>query len=196
MARQLLGLALVGLAVLPGVASGGEVTDEAAARHVAIIEAQHEALVSAMEAGPLVLRRALLVAEQPNRYGEYVPRADRPFALGEAMHVYLEPFGLVHRRDGDVWRLDVMLGLAIEDEAGRSIVHEPEFGGISIANRERRAEVMTYLSLNVADAPAGRYVLVVSLRDRVSAKTARVRLPFSVAGDGGGAVRGPSTALQ
>jgi hypothetical protein len=152
-----------------------------AAAHLTVVEAERAKLIELMQAGPLVFRRAMFVTEVPVRFGEYVPRSDRPFDLDEPMVLYVEPVGVVWMPDGDTWRFEVALTLAVETEGGRAIARETNFGHISARNRERPTELMTYLSLNVHDAPPGRYAIVVTLHDSHSQKSATLRMPFSIA---------------
>jgi hypothetical protein len=187
--RQVIG-AFVMVAMLaswPGAKSYAQQQGEAEQSHLAAIDAQRKALVEAMEAGPLLFRRALFVTEVPARFGEYTPRGERPFAPGEAMHIYIEPVGLVWARDGALWRFEAAVGLEIDTADGRPIASEDKFGSIAVKNQDRPTEVMTYLTLVVSDAPPGPYVIEVRFRDAHSGKTAAFRLPFTV----GEAMSGP-----
>lgn len=174
-------IALVLAAAFPYVAQAQQ-TSGGAEDHLAGIETQRRALRELIEAGPLVVRRALFVTAVPRRFGEYDPRGGRPFEPGETMLVYIEPVGLVWQRDGEDWRLDVGVGFEIRPKDGKPIVQQPDFGSIVVHNRERPTEVMTYLSLDLKQAPAGPYELTVTLTDRPTAKTASFTLPFSVDG--------------
>jgi hypothetical protein len=172
---------ILAFAGLPHVIASAQQREETQNNPLSVIEAQRKALIEMTEAGPLLFRRALFVTEVPARFGEYMPRADRPFEPGEAMHIYIEPVGLVWKRDGVVWRFDATVGFEIDTPDGRPIASEGDFGRISVKNQDRPTEVMTYLTLVVSDAPPGAYVIQVKFRDVNSDKQATFRLPFTVA---------------
>jgi len=144
-------------------------------------EKKRAELIELMQKGPLFFRRGLFVVDMPMRFGEYRPRPNVPFVPNEEMHIYLEPVGLVWKRDGDVSHIDVLVSIEIATEGGEVIVREKDFGRITGRNRENLVELMNYLTLKLASANTGLYVITIGYRDINSDKTAQIRLPFTIA---------------
>lgn len=149
--------------------------------HLTKIKKLRQALVRAIDEGPLVFKRVLLVTSPPVRFGEYSVREGHAFASGEALHIYVEPLGLVWKEGDDgQFGLECEVDFGIENAEGAPIVKETKFGRLRLRNHERISEVMTFLTLTISGAPLGQLVVVVTYRDVHSSKQATFRLPFEV----------------
>lgn len=132
------------------------------------------------EKSPLVCRRVLWVAEKAAGFGEYNPRESNSFKSGQEMLAYAEPIGFGWRRSGDIWHTDLAADFIIRDKNGKQLFRKDDFGKFDIASRARNREFMLNLTYSVTGAPAGEYVAVTHLRDKVTGKEGECALPFTV----------------
>lgn len=145
------------------------------------VEALHEAVAALWEESPLVIRKALLV-ESSNGLGIYVPREDAAFAPGDKVLLYVEPWGFGYGRSGDVFAINLKLGLGIETPDGQVLAEQPDLFRVDVRSRDRYQAFSLALSFVMPDLKkSGDFIFDFTLDDQNSAKKARFRLPFTVA---------------
>ncbi len=176
------------LAAMQGTAAGGELQDKAAQAETALaagdgsaaIRLMREALAQAWADMPLTLSNAMFVTAPADGYGIYSARGDNVFAVGETLRVYLEPTGFEWREDKDLFTslLTVDFDLSLPD--GRVVAGQKKFGRFEYKSHVPNTECMANLTVNLSGAPAGDYVLDLTVNDEYGGGSARVQMPFSL----------------
>ena len=132
---------------------------------------------------PLTVRKAVFVVGRPGGFGIYNPRENAVFKPGEPMVVYLELAGFGHKPLSGAHEIAITGDVAIADESGRKVLaNMADFLKSRMVSRRKNREYFAQVTVELSGAPAGRYQLLLMLRDKVSGKTARVRMPFEIRG--------------
>ena len=173
------------------LARAGEVADLAAKAEQLLQQgkalAAYEALDAAMDRLwqrlPLTVRKATFVVGKPGGFGVYNPRENAVFRPGEPVIVYLELAGFGHRPLSGAFEISITGDAAIADASGRKILASmKDFLKSRVVSRRKNREFFAHLTLELSGAPAGRYQLLLTLKDKVSGKSAKVNLPFEIRG--------------
>ncbi len=184
-------MACVGIALLCGAggAAAGDIEDLARNAETMLqsgkgpeaVEQLRRALRLANDRSPLAFRRAFFVSEAPKGFGIYKVRGDDVFKTGEPLIAYAEPIGMGwEQQDGGMFHSLLAVDFEIRSPAGEILTGKRDFGHFEFVSHEQNTEVMTHLTLNLTGAPAGKYVLGVIYRDKISGKNASVDLPFEI----------------
>jgi hypothetical protein len=174
--------------LLSAAASAQSVSDEARKAEALAGQAKYAEAMAALDSAaailwqksPLVCRRILWVADRAAGFGEYNPRETDVFKSGEGMLAYAEPIGFGWRQSGEIWHTDMVADFIIRDKSGKELFRQNDFGKFDIASRARNREFMLNLTYSVSGAPAGDYVAVTHLRDKVTGKDGSCSLPFTI----------------
>lgn len=178
----------VGLAALPALA--GPITDDATKAEQAIgagdaagaIAAFDQATDAFWDAAPLAFRVATF-ADNVTGFGKYTPRGDATFHAGDAATIYLEPVGYGFAADGDNFRVSYATGIEIRTPGGLILGKTDDFGTADWSGRTKSHEVQAVVNVTLPTAlPPGSYLLLLTLKDAATAKSATVTLPFTIAG--------------
>jgi len=171
-----------------GLAIAGPLQDQAAAVEAALADGKgdeaialmREALFEVWKKAPLAIPTATYVTAPADGYGIYTARPDSTFAEGEPLLIYLEPVGFDWKQEGDFYisLLTVDFDLATPD--GTVLAGQKGFGKFDFKSHVPNTEYMANLTLNVSGAPAGDYVLDLTVNDENGGGSAKVRLPFSI----------------
>ena len=175
------------LAMLGGGAQAGEITDLAAkaeqqlkagkpAQALQALDAAMDKLWAAM---PLTITNATFVVSKPQGYGVYNPR-NAVFKAGEPMIAYMELAGFGHKPLSGAYEIAVEGDVAIANGAGKVLAKMPGFLKSRLVSRKKNREYMVVITIDISGAPAGKYQLLVQLRDKVSGKKAQTTLPFEI----------------
>lgn len=160
---------------------GALLAGPAPAQDLKSIEAAESVLEAAWQKTPLGFRTAVFVGGEASGFGIYQPRANSAFASGEPIVVYSEPYGYAFKDNGDgTFDFALQTDLRIRGTDGKVLVEQLNFGNFKFTSRARNREFMLKLTLDLADAPAGDYVLEYVVRDANSDKNGLISLPFSV----------------
>ena len=171
------------------LARAGEVAELAAKAEQLLQQgkalAAYEALDAAMnrlwQRLPLTVRKATFVVGKPGGFGVYNPRENAVFRPGEPVIVYLELAGFGHRPLSGAFEISITGDAAIADASGKKILASmKDFLKSRMVSRRKNREFFAHLTLELSGAPAGRYQLLLTLKDKVSGKSAKVRLPFEI----------------
>jgi hypothetical protein len=180
------------LLVLPGALAGpsGEgdqqqeqaQTEVEAATEKAIenINAARARTVEALSSAPLGFRRILFVREVPEGFAAYEPREDNVFTPDEPLIVYTEPIGATWTKDGDEFSTKLEVDFEIRTPDGKVLAGQRGFGEFALSAREPLLDFMTHVELDVTGAPAGRYILGLTMHDTKSGRSTSKDLPFEV----------------
>ncbi len=132
---------------------------------------------------PFMLRKAIFVVGEPEGFGVYNPRENATFKPGEPIVVYLEFAGFGHKPLSGAYEVLITGDAAIADASGEKILaNMKDFLKSRMVSRRRNREFMAHLTITLSGAPAGRYQLLLTLKDEVSGKTAKVNMPFEIRG--------------
>lgn len=153
----------------------------AAAQTLADLEKAEAAISEAWEAMPIALRKALFVAEEPQGFGLYNPRADASFKAGDSIIVYAEPVGYGFEDNGNgTWGFGFAVDVAIKNKEGGILASQENYQRAEFVSRSRNRELMLTFTLTFGGAPAGDYIVEYLIHDITGDKQATISLPFSL----------------
>lgn len=132
------------------------------------------------ERGPLLFREALFVKSAPTGYGIYDPRANNVFKPGEKLFIYVEPVGFAWKKKGGLNHAELVSDLVLKDSDGEVLGEQAAFGTFTFDSRDTNMEVMTALTIDFTEAPAGKYVAELKFTDKLGEKSASFELPFEI----------------
>lgn len=159
----------------------GRARDAAGAgRATEALDALDEAALAVWERMPLTVRRALLVAEEPQGYGVFNPRDTSVFEAGQPLLVYAELAGQGWRRSGDIFRTDIALDFELRSRDGQQLVSQQNFNTIGTASRRRNREFFIYVTYSFRGVEPGEYVVRTTIRDRASNKQTAFDVSFTI----------------
>jgi hypothetical protein len=184
-----LGLWLMALSAAPGApsdaankeaqsvaAAGQAATDKA----IETINAARALTAEALSTAPLGFRRILFVRQVPEGFAAYEPRDNNVFTADEPLIVYTEPIGVDWTKDGDEFSTKLSVDFEIRSPDGKVLAGQRGFGEFALSAREPPLDFMTHVKLDVTGAPAGHYILGLTMHDTKSGKSTTVDLPFEV----------------
>jgi hypothetical protein len=143
-----------------------------------------KATLKVWQDGPLLFRKAIFVSKEPAGFGIYDPRPDNKFAPGEKLVIYVEPVGFTWKEQDGLKRAQLVADLVLKDGEGTVVGQQEGFGTFTFDSREENMEVMTALTIDFTEAPAGKYVAELKFNDKLGDKSATFDLPFEIEGDG------------
>jgi hypothetical protein len=170
-------------------AVAGEISDKAALAETLVGRGYGEAALAAFDkataafwaASPLQLR-VIAFADSVSGYGDYAPRANPTFRSGDTLRLYFEPVGYTFTPDGDGVRAAMSVDVEIRSPGGLIYGSADDFVRLEWRGRTPMHEVHASLAMPLpGNLKPGPYLLLLTLRDQGSAKTAAVTLPFSIA---------------
>lgn len=142
-----------------------------------------KAALSIWEQGPLMFREALFVKSAPTGYGIYDPRPNTVFKPGEKLFIYVEPVGFTWKKQGGLNHAELVSDLILKDSEGKVLGEQAGFGTFTFDSRDNNMEVMTALTIDFTEAPAGKYVAELKFTDKLGKKSASFELPFEIKGE-------------
>jgi hypothetical protein len=180
-------LAALLLVVVPSAGIAGEISDQAAEAEQLLSQGRPAEAQAAFDkaaaafwvASPLQLRVATF-ADQVTGFGNYTPHAGTSFRPDDTLLIYLEPIGYAFTPEGDVFKVRIAVDMEIHTPGGLVLARSPDFGRLEWSARSKTREIHATLKLPLPKLKPGDYLLMVTLRDQGSPKTAQVTLPFSL----------------
>lgn len=179
-----------GIAGTAGHAMAGPLADaaaraeaQAAAGDAAAARVTMETAFGTFSSGlPLSIARATFVSGEPSGYAMYEPRADAAFRPGESLISYIEPVGLSWTPASQPGKLETRFTVDFDilDPKGTVLAGQKGFGDFRFVSYQRNQEIYATLTIDVAGAPPGAYVLRFRFNDANSDKTASVEQPFTI----------------
>lgn len=187
-AALILSLALVAAAGLGRAAGAQDVTAlakeaQAAAKDGKPLEAydkMRQATLKMWSAGPLDFRKALFVTKPPSGFGIYNPRPDSIFKPGEKLILYVEPVGFTWKPKDGLNHAALSADLVLKSEEGAIMGEQEGFATFTFDSREENLEVMSAVTIDFTEAPAGRYSAELKFTDTLGDKSATFSLPFEI----------------
>lgn len=164
---------LIGLVLLPGPVWAQTISE---------IDQRDAAVYEAWAKTPLTVRTAVFVANHPDGFGLYTPRANNVFKPGEKLVAYAEPVGYGWKQEGGgMYKFGFDVDFLIKSTDGKVLGGQQNFAKLGRESRVRNREFMLTLTMSVSGAEPGDYVLEYVLHDIASDKTATIDLPFKIA---------------
>lgn len=143
-----------------------------------------KAALKIWESGPLLFREARFVKSSPTGYGIYDPRPDNVFKPGEKLFIYVEPVGFTWKDQGALNHAELVSDLVLKDSEGTVLGEQAGFGTFTFDSRDQNMEVMTALTIDFTEAPAGKYIAQLKFTDKLGNKSASFELPFEIKAEG------------
>lgn len=188
---RLLLAALIGLALAaPAAARADSFTDAlkraetsyAAGKYDQALNAMFDALYRAWDKSPFLLTSMLMVQEPAKGYGLYEPRSSNVFKPNEKIFIYAEPAAYGFKKSGDRFEFGFSVDFSVATEDGRILGGQKEFGSFTFNSRVANTETMLSLTLTISGLEPGRYVLEITVHDKIGGGAVSRTLPFAVAG--------------
>lgn len=144
-------------------------------------EAIRSGLAAFTQTLPLTVPRALFITEVPKAYRAYTPKAEPVFVTGEKLITYVEVTGLKWQAAADNQRQShFTVDLELTDDEGKTLALQKEFGNFTFTSQSDAIEVYTHLTLDVAGAKPGSYVLRYTVNDVIAERSTPFELPFTL----------------
>ncbi len=151
-------------------------TDEA----IEAIDRARAAVTEVLNKAPLGFRRILFVSETPEGFAAYKPRANNVFSTNEPLIIYAEPIGVEWNKDGEEVSSKLVVDFEIRSPDGQVLAGQRGFGEFALSAREPPLDYMSHIKLDVTGAPAGSYILGLTIHDSNSDKSTSSDLPFEI----------------
>lgn len=155
-------------------------SDSKEGKHLEAYDAMRKATLQVWNKSPLLFRKALFVAKPPGGYGIYDPRPDNVFKQGEKLVIYVEPIGFAWQEKDGLSHARLVADLTLRDGEDTVVAQQEGFGEFTFDSREQNMEVMTALTIDFTEAPAGKYVAALKFNDEVGDKSGTFELPFEI----------------
>jgi hypothetical protein len=175
-----LGSCVLGLWLFTAYAAFAAPVDTGTDPSIEAINTARAAVVEALSKAPLGFRRILFVSAIPEGFAAYQPRANNIFAADEPLIVYTEPIGVVWTKNGDEFSSKLVVDFDIRSPDGQVLAGQKGFGEFALSAREEPLDYMTHIKLDVTGAPAGSYILGLTIHDTNSGKSTTTDLPFEI----------------
>lgn len=142
--------------------------------------ATKQAFLSAASATKLAMPVALFVVAKAEGYGMYDARPTNVFKPGEPLVFYIEPEGYGFRTTGDVSQFGVTMDIELRADSGVVLYRKDAFLDQDFTSHHANQEFMLNGNVNINGADTGKYLLVLTLHDKIGAATATTNLPFTI----------------
>ncbi|WP_040878488.1 hypothetical protein [Kaistia granuli] len=190
-ASRISGIAVAGalLFAVTGTAGAGEVADKAAEAETLLqagktAEAQ-AALDSAIEAFwkavPLTLRNARFV-DDVKGFGDFTAHAGSNFAPSSTLQIYVEPQGFGWAEVDGGYKIAFASEIEIRNAGGQILTKSSAPARLEKIGRNKNREFQISVGFQLPALKAGDYVLVLTVTDEATGRSAPVELPFSISG--------------
>jgi len=174
-----------------GVAYADDVTDLAkqaqsdvkAGKNLEAYDTMRKAALQVWNEGPLLFRKALFVTKPPTGFGIYNPRPDSVFKPGEKLILYVEPVGFTWKPQNGLNHAALAADLVLKGADGTIIGEQEGFATFTFDSRDENLEVMSAVTIDFTEAPAGKYEAELKFTDQNGDKSATFSLPFEIKAD-------------
>lgn len=142
------------------------------------------ATVQPAPAKPYATRRALYVTRKAADFGDVEARPSNVFKPGEPLLTYIEPVGEATQSIGsDQIGFGVIVDFEVRTPEGKALATQKSMidRDVAVKRAEGEPNFFLNLSLDLDGFPPGNYVLVYTLRDKLSGRTLDVPQPFTIA---------------
>lgn len=147
-------------------------------------DTMRKAALQVWTSGPLLFRKAIFVTKAPEGFGIYDPRPEGAFKPGEKLFIYVEPVGFTWQEKDGLNHAQLVADLVLKDDEGTVLGEQEGFGTFTFDSRDENMEVMTALTIDFTEAPAGKYAAELKFTDKLGDKSATFELPFEIKAEG------------
>lgn len=133
--------------------------------------------------GPLLFRKTLFVTKPPAGFGIYNPRPDNVFGPDEKLLLYIEPVGFAWKPKDGLNHAELVADLVLKDAEDTVMGQQEGFAIFTFDSHEKNLEVMTAVTIDFTEAPAGKYSAELKFTDTIGDKSATFSLPFEIKGE-------------
>ena len=144
------------------------------------IETARAAVSEALNKAPLGFRRILFVSAVPAGFAAYKSRDNTSFKQGEPLIIYTEPIGVAWKQNGEEFSSKLTVDFEMRTPDGKVLAGQKGFGEFALEAREPPLDYMSHIKLDVSGAPAGSYILGLTIHDANSGKSSTKDLPFEI----------------
>ena len=138
------------------------------------VEALERQLEKAREAAPMQVKAFMPVSRPPKYFGDYEQRPNNTYNRGEKMHFYAEPRNLAMPKNAK-GEYEAALEVDIEVKPEKGTVQKvPKFLSMKIPSKSRIQDLYLNMTIDLGQAPAGKYNLKFTVRDLNSKKSADI----------------------
>jgi hypothetical protein len=149
--------------------------------HVGALAALRSTFETFWEKSPLLLNNVKFVMSESASYGIYTPRTTEEFAPDEAIYIYLEPVGqTLKKNERNQYDFGFTADFTLEDEAGKVLGGQKSFANPSFTSWNFNTEIALTFTFTFSGLQAGKYKIVLSVKDVQSEKTATVNKVFAI----------------
>jgi hypothetical protein len=153
-----------------------EKNDDAGA--LAVLRSTFEAF---WEKTPLLLNNVKFVMGESASYGIYTPKATDEFAPGEVIYLYLEPVGqTLKKNERGQYDFGFTADFTLEDETGKVLGGQKDFVNPSFTSWNFNTEIALTFNFTFTGLQAGKYKIVLLVKDVQSAKSAAAVKVFAI----------------
>jgi len=133
------------------------------------------------EKSPLLLENVKFVTSDSASYGIYEPRPSDEFAAGDVIYLYLEPVGQTLKDSGDGrHEFGFSADFSLEDATGKVLGGQKDFANPRFSSWNFNTEIALTFNFSFSGLQAGRYKILLTVRDAHSAKSATVEKSFAM----------------
>ena len=134
--------------------------------------------LAAAGAESLGIARASFVTAKVEKFGQYEPRPNAGFKLGEDVRLYVEPTGLVAVDQSGASQIDATADIKVTGADGRVVVERKNLMSLKHSSPQTLGQVFVNFSVKVS--AAGMYVVTFRLNDNLTGRSLDYSLPFQV----------------
>jgi hypothetical protein len=142
----------------------------------------HEVLDQVWNKVPMGFSAVVLTTAEASGFGVFNARENNVFAPDEPILIYAEPYGFGY---GDVsagiYQIAFDVDMVVKSETGTVLAEFPDIMELSLNTRRRNKEFHANITYNLTGASPGKYILVTTLRDKNSPKSASFETAIEVA---------------
>jgi len=130
---------------------------------------------------PLLLNNVKFVMSESASYGIYTPKATEEFAPGEVIYLYLEPVGqTLKKNERGQYDFGFTADFTLEDETGKVLGGQKDFVNPSFTSWNFNTEIALTFNFTFTGLQAGKYKIVLLVKDVQSAKSAAAVKVFAI----------------
>jgi hypothetical protein len=126
----------------------------------------------------LAIARATFVTAKVEKFGQFEPRPNAVFKLGEDVRLYVEPTGFVAVERTGASQIDTTADIKVTAADGRVVVDRKNLMSLKHSNPQTLRNMFVNFSVKVP--AAGMYVVSFRLNDNLTGRSLDYSLPFQV----------------
>jgi len=130
---------------------------------------------------PLLLQNPKFVKSDGNTYGIYEPKESDEFASGEAIYLYLEPFGYTLKKNlAGKYEFGFNVDFSLESESGEILGGQKDFASLPFSSWNFNTEVALTFTYTFSGLDKGKYKIITQVSDANSAKKATIEKTITI----------------